>query len=72
MSDLKKQILIHFVIGGEGGIIKKLLYHVPRIGDEVRLIKNKRINYYIVKRIVWVYDEPGCINSRVNIEMVND
>lgn len=28
MSNSKKQILIHFVIGGEGGIIKKLLIYI--------------------------------------------
>ncbi len=65
-TELKKQILIHF-IKGRNRIAVKTEYHVPRKGDEIRLNDNK---FYRVKKVVWTYDEYDSPYSRVNIGVI--
>ncbi len=65
MSDLSKKVMLHFIETKKTGkcVLKAVQCFVPRINDEIRL----RSSFYKVKRVVWVYDEPKSVYSRVNI-----
>lgn len=58
-------VLIHFTF--EGKIAKILTNHVPRLDDEVRFKVKGEPTFFKVTKVVWVYDEPECLYSRVNI-----
>jgi hypothetical protein len=65
MNDFKKKVTIHFILKNKLHA-QKIVYHIPRVGDEIRLLDER---FYTVKKIVWVYDEPDHVHSRVNIEI---
>jgi len=54
---------IHFVKEG-GSLIVHYTNFVPRVGDEIRI---KEDEYYEVTLIVWIFDEPECPITRVNV-----
>ena len=60
-----KKILIHF-LQGRKLITKKLTSYVPRVGDEIRLSKER---FYKVTYAVWAYDEDESSFERVNLEI---
>ena len=60
------QVCIHYIFKNK--LFKKHWgYHVPRVGDEIRVGGETNEAFYTVKRIVWVYDEPAYPCQRVNI-----
>jgi len=65
MKELKQQVTIKFFLGNKE-YAQRTAFHVPNVGNEIRLRNGE---YYSVKRIVWVYDEPEHVHSRVNIEI---
>lgn len=66
MSDLEQKIKVHFCTKEQGCIMKRVIHHAPRVGDELRFAGDK---FYTVVRLVWVYDEPEAHFSRLNIEI---
>lgn len=46
-----------------GKLLVRLLTHVPRVGDEIRMGEN---SYHKVTQVIWCYDEEGA-HERVNI-----
>lgn len=60
-------IRIHF-IENDAHISKVFTSHVPRVGDEIRLSKDK---FFRVIRVVWVYDEPEFPFERVNVGVLS-
>jgi hypothetical protein len=48
-------------------ILRKLLYHIPAVGDEIRIGGVGKEKYYKVIRRVFALDEPDCPCERVNI-----
>jgi hypothetical protein len=64
-ENYRKIVLVHWFVKNKL-YSKHTMLHVPRKGDEVRLYKNK---IFIVKRIIWIFDEESSITSRANIEL---
>ena len=63
--------LLHIVEEKENLLIsKKLVYNVPRIGDELRLGGMLAEKFYKVIQVLWVYDEPESPYERVNIGVI--
>jgi hypothetical protein len=48
-------------------LFKRLITHVPRPNDEIRMGGEGNEKYYKVTRVIWVYDEPDNPYERVNI-----
>ena len=47
-------------------INRRIVSHVPRVGDEIRLGGRENEKYYKITIVVWVYDEDSSF-ERVNI-----
>jgi len=62
----KEKVSIHFIHDDEL-FFKQVSAHVPVVGDEIRLGGEGSEKYYTVNHRVWVYDEPECPFSRVNV-----
>ena len=60
------KVRIHFFVDGDHWA-SRFLYHVPRVGDEVRFNEDE---YFTVKRLVWPMDEEDNRHERCNIEIV--
>ena len=45
-------------------ILRTVVCHCPRVGDEIR---TSEYSFYEVRKVVWVYDEPENPYERVNI-----
>lgn len=68
MSDLAKQIQIHFIDDVTGDmVLRRVEWHAPRVGDEIRFGGEGAEKYYKVNRLVWCYDEPTAFYSRLNV-----
>jgi len=66
--DTKADVLAHFI---NRNVLynKKVIRFVPRLGDELRFSGGQHGAIFKVIKVVWVYDEPNHINTRVNISM---
>ena len=47
-------------------LTRRIVSHVPRVGDEIRLGGRENEKYYKITIVVWVYDEDSSF-ERVNI-----
>lgn len=47
-------------------ITRRIVFHIPRVGDEIRLGGKNSEKYYQVVHVVWAYDEDSPF-ERVNI-----
>lgn len=61
--DIEQQVQLHFIVNNYLRF-KKIVCHVPRVGDEVRFEND---TFYIVTKVVWVYDEPEQPWGRANV-----
>lgn len=68
----KADIQIHFIRDDDEGreLTRKWASHVPHVGDEIRIGGAGNEKYYLVTRIVWVYDEQENPFDRVNIGVI--
>lgn len=65
-------IQIHFVNAETNEmVLRKLVSHVPRFGDEIRFGGPGQEKYYKVVHVVWVYDEPDVPVDRVNVGVIS-
>ncbi len=63
-----KEVQAHFFDENEGKVIfKKILFQVPRVGDEIRIFDAK---IYQVTKVVWIYDETDFPLGRVNLGVI--
>ena len=62
MQEVKK-VKVHFFVDDKCWAAR-FIYHVPRVGDEVRFHGDK---YFTVKMLVWPMDEEECPHERCNI-----
>lgn len=59
------KMYIHFIdINLDKIVHRDYLNFVPRVSDEIRLNENK---FYLVEKVVWIYDEPEYPYQRANI-----
>lgn len=65
----KDKVCIHFIDTEADKIVaKSTVFHVPRVGDEIRLHGGAgKGKFFEVIQVVWVYDEPDSLWARVNI-----
>lgn len=62
-------VIVHFINPKQAGVFSRnVVQHTPRVGDELRFSGER---YFIVKRVVWCYDEPkdGLDRERANVEI---
>lgn len=65
MGTFKDRVRIQFWLNNKQ-YAQRTVFFVPRVGDEIRLSDHK---IYIIKRVVWIYDEEDHDHSRVNVEI---
>lgn len=66
--NVNADIKVHLIDNRDNRVLlRKVVSHAPRIGDEVRLGGEGTEKYYRVILVVWVYDEPDCPFDRVNV-----
>lgn len=66
MSDSRK-VNCRFIHEKKGLLFIRTVYHVPRVGDELRISENL---YFEVTAVVWVYDEEVYPFARANIGII--
>lgn len=67
-SKLAEKIEIHFLDDTTGQmVLRRVEWYAPRVGDEIRFGGEGNERYYKVNRLVWVYDEPLAMWSRLNV-----
>lgn len=59
-------VTVHFIHNSKL-LFKKNMHHVPRVGDEIRLVSDE---FYTAAKIVWIYDEPEQPFERVNVGLI--
>ena len=64
-----KTTKIHFINEDDDRVLgKPMAFHVPNVGDEIRVGGEDNEKYYTVTRRVWVYDEETVVEiDRVNV-----
>ena len=66
---MRANIKIHFINEESGKMVAmEYVWHVPRVGDEIRTGGEGNEQYHRVTRVIWVYDEEMLLNyDRVNV-----
>ena len=68
VRDYKKEVYVHF-INNKKVVKRVVIRHIPRVGDTLRF---GEFDFFIVKTIVWIYDEEDSLYTRVNIKIEED
>jgi hypothetical protein len=63
---------MHVIHEDSGKMIDRAsVFHVPRVGDEIRYGEEGKEKYYRVTRVVWAFDESAFSMNRVNVGVVD-